>query len=92
MYVHHIYTWYPRRLEEGIRAPGTGVTGGCESPHKCQEANPGSLQEHVLLTSELFSSAQNVDKDPRDMYPDKDLCTQRRFHLQYKAWPQKKIS
>lgn len=25
--IHHVYTWYLRWLEDGVRSPGTGVTG-----------------------------------------------------------------
>lgn len=37
---------YPQRLEEGIRFPGTGVAGVCESPDARRlEPNPGPVQE-----------------------------------------------
>lgn len=26
----HVHAWHPRRLEEGIRFPQTGVIDGCE--------------------------------------------------------------
>lgn len=40
------------RSEAGNRSPGTGVTGGCEPPHRCGESNPGPLEEQtVLLTT-----------------------------------------
>ena len=53
MYVHHVYAWFPRKLEEGIRSPRTGVTAGCGSPYEGWELNPGCLQEqHGNETSE----------------------------------------
>ena len=45
----------PRRSEEGIgySNPGTGVTGGCESPRGCWEPNLDPLQQlQVFLASE----------------------------------------
>ena len=32
MYVYHMHAWCPQRPEEGIRFPGTGVTGSSKSP------------------------------------------------------------
>lgn len=34
MYMYYMSTWCPQRSEEGIRAPGTGVTGGCEQSYR----------------------------------------------------------
>ena len=92
MYVHHIYAWYPWRLEEGIRAPGLELQVVVSYHASARNQTQVLCKSIVLLTTELFSPVQNVDKDPRDRYTDKDLCTQRRFHLQYKARPQKMIS
>jgi hypothetical protein len=53
MYVQHVCAWYPWRLEEGVRSPGTGVKDACETPHGCWESNPDPLQEQqVLLVTE----------------------------------------
>lgn len=35
----------PRRLEEGIESPGTGVRKDSQPPCWCWEPNPGLLQE-----------------------------------------------
>lgn len=40
-----------QRLEEGVRAPGTGVTADREPPGRCWEWNPGPLQQPVRLTA-----------------------------------------
>lgn len=42
-----------QRPEQGNRAPGPGVRGGCEPPRKCWEPNPSPLLEQVLLNTEL---------------------------------------
>lgn len=51
--VHHLCAWCMWRPEEGIGAPGTGVTGAaCKPPCGCWELSPGFLQEQqVLLTT-----------------------------------------
>lgn len=45
----YVYTpcdaWYPRRPEEVIRVPGTGVTKDFELSCGCWKLNPGPLQE-----------------------------------------------
>jgi hypothetical protein len=41
----------PKRPEEGVRSPGTGVTDGCEPPCGCWEFNSGRMEEQpVFLT------------------------------------------
>lgn len=53
MYVQ--YVWCPKRPEEGVRSPGTGVTDCCESPYGYWETNTGPLQEQqVLLVDKLL--------------------------------------
>ena len=43
----------PRRPEEGVRFPKTGVTDSYERSCECWELNPGLEEEQrVLLTSE----------------------------------------
>jgi hypothetical protein len=42
MCMNHLYL---QMLKKGIRVPGTGVTGGCESLLGYWEWNPGPLQE-----------------------------------------------
>ena len=32
MYVHRIYAWYPRKPEEGVGFPGTGVKDSGKPP------------------------------------------------------------
>lgn len=52
---------YLQRPEEGIRAPGIGITGSCGPPGGCWEPSIGSLQEQQsLLTAE--SSLQPQDE------------------------------
>ena len=51
--MHHMHAMHPGRSKKGVRSPGAGVTGGCESPCECWELNLGSLQEQqVLLPAE----------------------------------------
>ena len=51
--VCQMHAWYPRRPEEGVREPGTGLTGGCDLPCGCWELNMGPLEEQsVFLTNE----------------------------------------
>ena len=48
-------------LVEGIRTPGTEVTGSCEPPYGCGKQNPDPVEEQsVLLTAE--ESLQPTDK------------------------------
>jgi hypothetical protein len=49
MTLHRLYAWYQRRPEEGIRCPGTGVTGSCEPSCLFWESNPVLIQEYPLL-------------------------------------------
>lgn len=41
--------WCPWRPQEGLTSPETGVTEGCELPHRCWELNPESLEEKPVL-------------------------------------------
>jgi hypothetical protein len=53
MHFYHMCTWSLWRSDEGIKSPGTGVTGACEHQYGCWELNPGLLQEQpVLLASD----------------------------------------
>ena len=45
MYMYYIYAWCPRKSEEGIGFPGTGVTDGCRLPHRYRKSNPDHLKE-----------------------------------------------
>lgn len=48
--VHYLHAWFPQRLEEDLRIPGTV---GCELLCGFWEPNLGSLEEHqTLLTTE----------------------------------------
>lgn len=49
MYVHHMCAWAPRRPDEGVRSPGTGVTGGYEPLHGWWKINPCPLKVHKVL-------------------------------------------
>lgn len=44
----------PQKSEKTVGSPGTGdtITDSCEPRCKCEELNPGSLQEQLLLTTE----------------------------------------
>ena len=42
MSVHHMYTWYLQRLEEGTGFPGTGVVDGYEATMWVLGIKPGS--------------------------------------------------
>ena len=57
---------FQKRLEEGIRSPGSGVTDGCEPPCGYGELNPGPLEEQpVLLTTDpLFLALSGHLKNP----------------------------
>lgn len=52
MLVYCVRAWYPRRPEDGITSPGTGVLDSCEPPGGWQ-SNLGHL---VLLTAGHLSS------------------------------------
>jgi hypothetical protein len=45
----HFYAWCPRRPEEGIIPPGTGVTSSYELLCVCWELNLGPLEEQPIL-------------------------------------------
>lgn len=50
---------HPRRLGEGVRSSGIGVTVSCEPLGRCWELNQCPLQEQpVLLTAEPCLQAQ----------------------------------
>lgn len=49
MYVYPVYTWFLRRLEEGVRFFEAEVTDSCKLPYVCWELNAGPLQEQQLL-------------------------------------------
>ena len=38
-------------VREGVRSPGTGVTGSCELPCRFWELNPGPLEEQPVLVT-----------------------------------------
>lgn len=50
MSVHPVraWSWTP---EEGIRPPGTGVTAGCNLPHRRCKFNPSLPKEHRVFFS-----------------------------------------
>jgi hypothetical protein len=52
-------TWRPRRSDEGIGSPGTGVTNGCEPSCGCRELNQGPLQEQEVLLITSLNHALN---------------------------------
>lgn len=55
--VNRVCAWYPKRPEEGSRAPGTAVTASGERPHGCRELKLGLLQKaSVLKQLKQFSS------------------------------------
>lgn len=59
--VYYVHAWCPRRPEEGVRSPGTGVTGGCEPSCGCwQPHSPLQEELQVLLADELLSSLIEV--------------------------------
>lgn len=45
VYMHTSYIQYLRRLEEGVRHPGTWIPGDCKLSGMCLELNLGPLQE-----------------------------------------------
>lgn len=47
--LYHMCAWNPGRLEEGIGAPGTGITDDSELPGECWELNSGPLKKPPLL-------------------------------------------
>lgn len=49
MYVHIAHACLvPRRPEEGVRHPGTGVTDGCKPPYRFQDSNRCPLEEQTV--------------------------------------------
>jgi hypothetical protein len=53
MSMHHLHG-VPKRIREGNKSFGTGVTDSCEPPCVCWELNLGPLKEQsVLLTTSL---------------------------------------
>lgn len=48
MYIH-IHAWHPRKYEQGIASPRTGVMDGYETPCGCWVLNLGLLQEQQVL-------------------------------------------
>jgi hypothetical protein len=50
VYVYHVHTLCPQRLEEDIGYPRSGVMDSCKLPRECLELNQNPLQEQVLLT------------------------------------------
>lgn len=56
MYVYHLCAWCPQMPQGGIKAPGTGVTDGCELPHGSWESNPDPQGEQTV--SEPLSHLQ----------------------------------
>lgn len=49
MYVRHMCAWAPRRPDEGVRSPGTAVTGGYEPLHGWWKTNPCPLKVHKVF-------------------------------------------
>ena len=45
IYAYYMYGWCPRKAEESIRSPETGVIEAYESPFRCRESNLVPLQE-----------------------------------------------
>lgn len=45
MHEYHMHALCIQKSEENTEYPGIVVTGGCKSPYKCCELNPGLLQE-----------------------------------------------
>lgn len=55
VYVYHVHTWYPRKPEQTVRGPQTGVIDGYELPYGCLETYLGLFQvQEVLLTAETL--------------------------------------
>lgn len=50
MCVYFMSAWCPKRPEEGIGFPGTGVKDDCEPPFGCWTLNPSFLPEQVFFT------------------------------------------
>ena len=62
--VYCVCAWYPRRPDEGVRVPVTGVTEGCEELYGFGELNSGPLEEKsVLSVGELFLSSSLDDSN-----------------------------
>lgn len=58
MYMYHIPAWWPQRPEEGVRVPGTEVTGGVRAAWcTCWGPNPSPLKnsKHSKQLYYLFS-------------------------------------
>ena len=43
--------WYPKRSEEAVDSPATGVMDGYEPSYGCQDLNLGPLKEQTLSLS-----------------------------------------
>lgn len=53
VYGYYICVWSLQRSEEGIGAPGTGVTNDCELPCECWKLNLGPSQEQQVLSGRI---------------------------------------
>jgi hypothetical protein len=61
--LYQVCACWPKNPQEGIRAPGTGVTDICESPHRFWESHLGHLEEQpVLLTAESKNKKIKIKK------------------------------
>lgn len=49
--MYYLDAWCPRKLEEGVQSPGTGVKGVCELLCGCRELNAGRIEEQSVLFS-----------------------------------------
>lgn len=52
--MHHMRAWYPRKPEEGVGSPGTGVKNSCKPPMWVQTTKPpvSYKKKKNFLTSE----------------------------------------
>lgn len=55
---YHMHTWCPQRSEEITGSPGTGGDRECEASHGCWNLKPISLDQPMLLTTELYLQLQ----------------------------------
>lgn len=65
MCAHNVNALCPRKAEEGVRSPGTGLTDGCVSPFGYWGCNLDPLQEEqepeAILKQDIASSTMTCE-------------------------------
>lgn len=84
MRVHHVHARYPRTLEEGIKFPASGVTGGCEAPcNSVLKTEPGYSSALSRLLAKFPEATQS---DFSDIHPSLTLSPEYRVRPWNLLW------